>query len=591
MFETYYTAAILLIMSIALAKEYYSPPIILFGSLLLLIVGNVITIDEAFVGFSNKGMLTVGLLFVISAALQSSQVFERTIHQLLGKQNISMRGRYIRLLFPVAILSAFLNNTPIVGTLIPIIKNWSKKNNISSSKFLIPLSYAAILGGMVTLIGTSTNLIVHGLLIEYGMKGLGFFEITKIGLPVAIIMIGFLIIFGYKLLPERKEILEKLGEHTREFVSEMKVLANYENIGKSIEEAGLRHLSGLFLFQISRGKEVINTVSPDEIILENDYLFFTGITETIYELQKNPGLQIVQDPEFDITNIDSNIVSTFEAVVSSNSPLIGHSVRESKFRDRYDGIILAIHRAGERIDKKVGDIIIKPSDTLFILAKKGFYKKWYHSMDFHLVSSSLEIFAKPAWKSNLSIVLLLGMVLVAACNLVPIIVAAGFTALLMILTKIISFDESKKSINWNVLIVIATSFGIAKGLSNSGLASMIANFLITATNIFGDIGIIMGLFFVTSTLTWIITNSAVAAIMFPITHEIAQSTGIDTRALILVLVIAASTCFATPIGYQTNMMVYGPGGYKFRDFLKIGIPMNILVGVIVTFLVYLGLGR
>ncbi len=576
-------------MILVLSREVATPSYVVFGAMIALTLGGVISVEEAFQGFSNEGMLTVAFLYVVSAGLQSSGLFTKTVYRLLGNRNLNRYKRYLRLLFPVAGLSAFLNNTPIVASLIPMIKNWSKKYDLPESKFLIPLSYAAILGGMCTLIGTSTNLVVHGLLQDNNINGmehgLDFFQITPIGLPVAVIVIAILSFLSHYFLPETKEIETRLEESFREFVAEMKVESNYPHIGKTLEEANLRQLKGLFLFQITRNGNKMSPVSPDERIREDDRLFFTGKVETIYDVQKTKGLTVIKDPEFDLKNLDSDDVDTYEAVVSRTSPLVGMTVRESNFRQRYDGVILAIHRAGHRIDKKVGDIVIQDSDTLFILAKKEFSDKWKHSHDFNLISPSIDIYEKPKWKGNVALGLLLTMVVLAASGLLPIILAAALTAMVMVLINIVNFQEAKEAVNWNVLIIIASSFGIAAGLKNSGFADFVANHIINIFDTFGDIGVIAGLFFAISSFTWVITNNAVAAIMFPVTIAIADNVGLGYEPFIITLIISASTCFATPIGYQTNTMVYGTGGYKIKDFIKIGVPINILVGVITIILI------
>jgi len=584
-FEIYYTAAVVILMSIALIKEIAKPALIIFSALILLILGNVITVSEAFVGFSNHGMLTVGILFVVSSALQCSASFGRTATKILGNSsNITLR--YLRLMYPVSFLSAFLNNTPIVATLIPVIKNWAKRHKLMPSKFLIPLSYAAILGGTCTLIGTSTNLVVHGLLMENGLEGFSFFELGKVGLPVAVLGILFFSIVGHRLLPSRKDTIIQLGERTREFVVEMQVGTDFPHIGKSIETANLRHLQGLFLFQIIRKDKVISSVSPEEKILVNDHLFFTGLPETIFELQKIPGLFVIKDSEFDMKNLDSDKTNTYEAVVSNSSTLVGQTVRESKFRDRYNAVILAVHRSGTRVNKKIGDIIIKPNDTLFIVAEKGFDKSWYHSVDFSLVSTSVDIYSKPTWKGNVSLILLIFMVLAAALKITSMLMAAAITAILMVSINIINPTKAKNSIDFDVLLIIASAFGIGKAMTNSGLADLIANGLINSLEGFGIIGIIAGIFFITSFYTELITNNAAAALIFPIALSTAQNLQIAPKPIMITIAIAASACFATPIGYQTNLMIYGPGGYKFKDFLKAGIPMNLLVGILVTCIVY-----
>ena len=586
MFALIYTASILVIMTALLIKEVTKPSVVLFSSLLLLILGDVISISEALNGFSNPGMLTVGMLFIVAAAIQSSSRFEDMVMYVLGKKN-HRKTRYLRLMLPVSALSAFLNNTPVVASLIPMINTWAKRNNLSSSKFLIPLSYAAIFGGICTLIGTSTNLVVHGMMLNHGMEGFSFFEIGKIGLPVAVVGILYFTLWGHRLLPSRKDSITQFEESTRKFVVELKVASNYPHKGKSVEQAELRNLQGLFLFQILRNGETIAPVSPDELIKEGDRLFFTGLPDTIYELQKTPGLNVIEDVEFDPRNIDSDKLKTFEVVVSNVSPVLGKTVKECHFRNRYNGVILGIHRGGSRINKKIGDIQLQANDTLFILANKNFAEKWYHSLDFSLVTSSLHSYSKPEKKGNLALILLVLMVLSAALNVVPILIAAAVTAIMLIMTNIISFSDAKKSVDFYVLIIIASAFGIATALINSGLAGLIAHTMIDVLESFGRVGIVAGLFLITSLYTEIITNNAGAAIMFPIALSVSQNLNMDPLPFMLIITLGASASFATPIGYQTNLLVYNVGGYKFSDFLKTGLIMNVLAGIIGVFMVWL----
>lgn len=580
MFPVIFTAIVIILMIVALSKELFNPAGIVFSALLLLLLAKVISVEEAFSGFSNKGMLTVGFLFVISAALQSSGAFESFILLVLGKKQNTKIVRNLRLMFPIAGLSAFLNNTPIVATLIPIIKSWAKRNNLPSSKYLIPLSYAAILGGTITLIGTSTNLVIHGLLLENGHQGFSFFEFSMIGIPVAIVSILFVSLFGNRLLPSRREIITKLGDETREFVAGLKVTNQYKNLNKSVEEADLRSLHGLFLFQIERDGDIISPVEPTEKILENDHLFFTGLTDTIFHLQKTKGLHLVKDREFNIKDLDSDKTKTYEAVLSNSSALIGQTVKDSGFRSHYNAVILAVHRSGERINRKIGEIVLQPNDTLFILSKTGFAKNWYHSKDFSLVTSSLDTYSKPSKKGNLALLILIGMIFAAITGLLPIITASAIAAILMIILNIISMSDAKKSVKWEILLLIASSFGIAKALSNSGIAAWIGNYMIDSLSFLGPIGILAGVFVLTSLSTLFITNNAVAAIIFPVALSIVQSTGFEMKPIMLILVFGASACFASPIGYQTNLMVYSAGGYKYTDFFKIGFSLNVIVGVV-----------
>jgi len=585
-FDFIYTSVLLVIMTVLLIKEVFEPDLIIFGALLLLVVGRVITISEAFAGFSNQGMLTVAFLFIVASALQRTDILNIIAERML-KQGGSISSKLIRLMFPVSAVSAFFNNTPIVAMMIPVLRQWSRNSRYPSSKFMIPLSYASILGGICTLIGTSTTLVVHGLMIENDIAGFDFFEISRVGVPTALIGLVIIALIGHRLLPDRKTPLVKLGRDTREFVVEMKVDRGYKHIGKNISDAGLRHLKGLYLFQIERGSDILSGVGPDQRILEGDRLFFIGLPSTIIELQKTPGLITVEDPEFDLKNYDSDQLGIFEVVISPNSPLIGKNVRESQFRSHYQAVILGIHRSGERIRSKVGDIVIHSGDTLLILAKRSFADRWYHSRDFYLVSRAESPPSKPRRYSWLSISILAAMIITMATGALPILVTVCIASLLLILTRCISPEDARESVEWKILLIIASAFGISRGMINSGVANYIAVNLISALGTLGPLGLIAGTYFIASFYTEIITNNAAAALVFPIALSISRQAGMDPRPFLITLAIAASASFATPIGYQTNLMVYGPGGYRFKDFLRVGVPMNVIIGLIAVTLIYL----
>ncbi len=584
-FEFIYTIVIIILMALFLIRETFESAVVVFSAMIFLLLGGVISVNEAFHGFANHGMLTVAFLFIVAAALQQTGILTE-IGDALLKHDGSMSLRLLKFMTPVAAVSAFFNNTPIVAMLIPVVRQWAQKNDFSVSKFMIPLSYASILGGMCTLIGTSTTLVVHGLMIENNMEGFGFFEISQIGAPVAAIGLLALGLAGHRLLPNRKTPMVHLGEHTREFVVEMKVEENYKHIGQTIEQAGLRHLKGLYLFQIERNHNLLPSVGPDEIIQLGDRLFFTGLPDTIIELQKTPGLSILKDIAFNMKDYDSDELGVFEVVVSANSPLIGWNVRDSQFRTKYNAVILAIHRSGERIRKKIGDIVLRGGDTLLILAKKDFAKRWYHSNDFYLVSKAPSPPSKPRWYRWLALIVILFMIVAMATGLLPILAAVCFASILLVISRCISPEDARNSIDLNVLLIIASAFGISRALQNSGVAEFMANGILDTLGSYGPLGLLIGAYLVTSIYTMIITNNAAAALAFPVALSITQQASLDPHPFFIALAIAASASFATPISYQTNMMVYGPGGYKFKDFLKIGLPMNLFVGLAAITLIY-----
>ncbi len=586
-YKLYFSLIVLIALIVVLVKEIVRTDVAIFSALIVLLAGKIITVKEAFSGFSNEGVITIGLLFVIAGGLKSAGIIEKVSRLIMGSNISGIRRKLLRLTLPVVFTSSFMNNTPIVALLLPGIKNWASKNNLSPSKFLIPLSYAAIFGGMLTLIGSSTNLIVHGLLIQNGFKGLSFFEITPLGLIVAFIGILYVVILAPKILPERIKNNSLKTTEIREFVIELKVTSDFANIGKTIEEAGLRHLKGLFLFQIERNGEVITAVSSKERIKLGDRLFFTGMPETIVELQKMPGLQLVKESDFDLKNYDSDKVKVFEAVISHTSPLIGKNVRESQFRTIYGGVILAIHRNGERIDKKIGDIVLKPGDTLLVLAEEQFYPKWYNSKDFYLVANSFVVDSKPVKYTIIALITLMAMIVTVVLNLIELPIAAGLASIILVLTKVVSPKKAQEFVDFKVLIVIASAFGIAQAISNSGIAELFAKWLIDFKYLFGTVGLLAGIYYLTSMLNTIITSNATAAFIFPFAITVALDAGLPVHPVALLLIIASAASFASPLSYQTNLMVYGAGGYRFRDYIKFGLPLQILIGLIVIPVVFL----
>lgn len=584
-FEFWYTLALLAVMSFLLIMEWFETEIVIYAVLLFLILGNVITVQEAFAGLSNEGMLTIALLFIVAGALHHTGMITQLNQFIFGNHTHSITSKLLRVMFPTCAISAFMNNTPLVSMLIPAVRSWTEKHDLAPSKFFIPISYAAILGGMCTLIGTSTNLIVHGMMLDYGMRGIGLFEISKAGAPLALTGILLIAFLGRRLLPDRKEPLIELGENTREFVIELKVTEAFQKVGHTVEEAGLRHLKGLFLFQIERGGKVITPASPDEKILVGDRLFFTGLPKTILELQKTPGLQLIKESSFDLKQYSSAEIKTYEAVVAPGSPLVGKNVRENNFRAHYEAVIIAIHRNGERIRRKIGDVVLRPGDTLLLLAGKNFRQKWYHSNNFCLVSTTEEVPSRPQWQGYFAAAMFLLMLGLTLFNILPLLTAAALATIALVVMRAITPSEARQMIDFRVLLIIAGSFGIAAGLKNSGVADYVAGLVVTAGGQFGLFGVLGGVFFVTSFYNTLISSNATAAILFPVAVTAAAQVGADPRPFAIAVAIAAAGSFATPISYQTNLMVYGPGGYRFTDFLKIGVPLQLIIGVLAVFLI------
>ena len=577
--EAIITLLSVLVMILLLVFEVMAVDFIVFTTLGFLLLTGILTPQEAFIGFSNKGMLTVGFLFIIAYSAQASGILEVLADRIMGRQR-GLRRPMLRMMVPVIGISGFLNNTPIVAMFTPAVRDWAIRHNISPSKFLIPLSYASIFGGICTLIGTSTNLVVNGLLQQELHRSLSMFELAIVGVPAAIVGTLYIFSVGYKILPDNKDLTESLTDSGREYLVEMRIPQDSPIAGRNVEQAGLRNLQGLFLAEIIRGDERLTPVKPTDRIHPGDHLVFTGLVDSIIQLQKMPGLVPQHDTSFinDIRNSGEGRI--IEAVVSRSSPMLGQTIRTMNFRSRYDAAILAVHRNGERIDSKIGDIVLKPGDTLLLLAGDDFIKTWNRSREFYMTSKVTDIPVVNRKKTIITLSTLTGMIFLAASGIMDILNAVILAAIVLVLSRCITPTEARKSIEWNILIVIGCAFGISKALDKTGVADYVAGSLVGMMKGVGPVGVLASVYLTTSILTEVITNNAAAALAFPIAIASAQQINADPMPFVIAVAIAASASFATPIGYQTNLIIYGPGGYKYRDFLKIGLPLNLIFMVI-----------
>lgn len=568
----------------ALVRGTAPPDILFVGATLVLTLLGVITPVDAFAGFSNPGMLTVAFLFVVAAGLRETGVLDALGRQVLGSTKTE-RGLISRLAAIVLPMSAFLNNTPVVAMFVPVLVSWSRKHRISPSKVLMPLSFLTILGGTCTLIGTSTNLVVNGMIVSSGMPSMGLFEIASVGVPYAIIGTIYLLTIGQKLLPDRKEMLEQLGESRREFLVEMLVQPNCRLIGQTIEQAGLRHLPGLFLIEIDRGGETIGPVDPFDVVKEGDRLTFTGVVSSIVELERIVGLVPASDPSYEVAPSAQRRRRLSEAVISSNSPLIGKTIRDADFRAAYGAAVVAVHRGGARVEKKIGDIRLRPGDTLLLQTQPHFRRAHRNDPAFYLVSDVKEWRPLRRDRAIPAFVAFVALLAMMTTGVIPVHVAAGLAAVAMVAMGCLSSGDANASIEWQVLVTIAASFGLGTALDKSGAAASIAETMVSSIEGWGPIAALACIYLIGSLMTEIITNNAAAVLLFPICVETAKLYDVSPRPFLVALMLAASASFMTPIGYQTNMMIYGPGGYRFSDFLRVGAPLNFLLWGVAVLLI------
>ncbi|WP_036485947.1 SLC13 family permease [Myxosarcina sp. GI1] len=563
------------------------PEIVFLGGTAVLFTTGILEEEAALEGFSNSGMITVAVLYLVVTGLQQTGGLTWISQTILGLPK-GQNKALLRLMAPVIGMSAFLNNTPVVAMFIPVVSDWSRKLKISPSKLMIPLSYAAIFGGICTLIGTSTNLVVNGLIISAGGASLKLFDIAWVGLPCALAGASFLFLTHRWLLPNRQPALDLNDDSSSvQYTTEMMVAPDSPMIGKTIEGAGLRHLPELYLIEIVRDRFIIPAVSPQEVLRANDQLVFVGAINSIVDLHRLKGLQPGTDEVFKLKTPRSQR-SLIKAVVSNSCPLVGKTIREGKFRTRYNAVVVAAARNGERLQGKLGDIRLLAGDTLLLEANPAFISRQRVSQDFYLIDGIPDSEPLRHEKAPLAIAILVIMVVLAATGWMSMLKAAVLAAVIMLVTKCCSPVKAMQNIEWSVLLVIAAALSIGTALESTGAAGAIASTLIgfSGDNPWLALAIIYG---ITSFFTEIITNNAAAALVFPIALAVSKNLGVEFMPFAIAIMIGASASFATPIGYQTNLMVYGPGGYKFTDFMRVGIPLNILfwiVTVSITPLIY-----
>lgn len=558
----------------------------------------VITPAEAFAGFSNTAVISIAALIALASGLRRCGVLDWLGQLLLGSAKTS-RSALVRLTLALIPSSAFLLNTAVVAMMAPMLVDWCRRNRVSASHVMMPLSYLTILGGVCTLVGTSTTLVCNAKL--QGMSSgdplqtaadimpLGMFEIGMAGLPCAVVGALYVLFIGHRLLPRRTDVVEDFGGQTREYLVEMIVEGHCTFVGKTVEDAGLRNLPGLFLGEIDRGDEILSPVARHDRIFSGDRLVFFGVVSTIIDLEKVQGLVPATDTEEHVSIRQQRARQLTEVVLSPACPLLGKPVRDANFRRHYGAAILAVHRNGERLQRKIGDIELQAGDTLLLQARGDFVQRWGQSRDFYLVSAISGY--QPVQASRLPLALTIFAVLLlwlVLSSLLPFPTGSAFVnpaalalsaVLLFVLTGCMSMSDVRSSVDLRLLLAIAGALGLATALEQSNAAAMVAHGVISSV---GDNPYVLlaCCWLLTAVLTEMLTNNAVAALMLPIAINLAHINDLSARPFIITVALAASLSFVTPVGYQTNLMVMGPGGYRPLDFARVGLPLSFCVATV-----------
>jgi di/tricarboxylate transporter len=483
-------------------------------------------------------------------------------------------------MLPVATLSAFLNNTPVVAMFIPLVNDWCRKHGLAPGKLFIPLSYAAALGGACTLIGTSTNLVVQGLLIDSGFEPFSMFTLTPVGVSVAVVGIVFILATSRWLLPKRQGT-EHLLADAREYTVEMIIEPGGPVDGVSIETAGLRQLPRCFLMEVVRGADFFPAPPPDYTLRGGDRLVFVGVVDSVVDLQRIRGLRPATDQVFRLEEPRKDRMLV-EAVVSPTAPLVGHSIKEIGFRNLYRAVVLAVHRDGHRVAGKLGDIVLKAGDVLLLETHPRFLVTHRHSRYLFIssVPNSQPVRHERAFvalAAVLAVVVLSGFEGVFHVSLLT---AGLMAAGLMLATGCCSLEQARRSIDLDLVLSIGAAILLGRGLDQSGAASFMGEGLLRVFRDLGPLGVLAGVYLATVICTELVTNNAAAVIVFPIAKAAAVGMGASFMPFAVTIAIAASAGFALPMGYQTHLMVYGPGGYRASDFLRVGLVLDAIAFVV-----------
>ena len=569
------TGLVLLGVVYCLIRTRVAPENVLLFGLSMLIVCGVLSVEQAFSGFANEGVVTVAILYVVANSLLSSGAISQLARKILGNPSSTISAQ-LRLMVPVAFLSAFLNNTPMVAMSIPIVSEWCRRYQLSVSKLMMPLSYGAIVGGLCTLIGTSTNLVVNEMLFRSSGQRLAIFDLAWVGLPCTVAVIGATVFLSRWFLRDMSGRFSQFAD-VRQYIVEMQVPERSPLIDKSIEDAGLRALPGLFLAEVIREGKVISVIDPRWSLCAGDQLVFAGDVDSVVELKKIHGLSSAEHEVFKLSGNGSRTL--VEVVVSKYHPLLGKTIKEGNFRENYGAVIIAISRNGEQLRGRIGDKRLSAGDTLLLETTPDFVEHQKYSRNF-LVVSPLADFQPPdsriRWLTLLSMVLMLGLV---GSGLMSMFHAAFITVAILIVTRCTNFQDARRSVDDGVVVVIASSLGLGVAVEQSGLADIITSSVLSPV-INSPILALAIIFLMTAVFSAIISNVAAAVLIFPIAEATAQLQNVALEPYAVAIMVAASTCFATPMGYQTNLMVAGPGGYRFTDFVKMGLPLTLIVWLI-----------
>lgn len=563
-------------------------PIDLIAIILIavLLLTGIITPEEGISGFSNTATVTVAALFVLSAALFNSGAFNFVGGFLTAAFSKNHFLGLFLMIIIAASLSAFLNVTTTVAMLLPVLINVAKKTGISTSKILMPLSFGALLGGVGTLIGTSTNILVSSMIQQRGEIPFQMFEMTPLALIILTAGILYLVFIGSKFLPDRKNYSELTEEfEMNDYITEVVLLPESKSVGQMIKNSPLIKDLDLDIIEIQRRGNNQFVPNAETVLEADDILKIRCDINKLKEIQEKEGIELKSQVKL-INNDEFKLrkAKLVEAVVTHNSRLRGRTIKDINFRETYGATCLAIRHRGQLMHTKLGHISLLPGDVLLVEVKEDWLPRFRQNLDF-VIASEVNLLKVKKDKMIISILIITAVIVSASLGIFPIVKAAVIGSVLAVLTGCISLEEAYKAINWKVIFLFAGVLILSLALEKTGCAEIISSFIITAAGGIGNKGLVSVFFLLTLFFTNFMSNNAIAALLVPVALITAESLGISARPFIMAVIFAATLSFMTPVSYQTNTMVSGPGNYKFSDYLKVGGPLNLIIWILASLLI------
>ncbi|MBP0027653.1 SLC13 family permease [Roseofilum sp. Guam] len=582
------TLTVVVLGLISFITEWLPADITALSIAIALMLLGLVTPEEGISGFSNPATITVMAMFILSAGITKTGVIQVVRNRIIRwagnhpSQQVFVMGSI------VGPISGFINNTAIVAIFLPIIEEWSKRQKISPSKLLIPLSYSTILGGLLTLIGTSTNILASGVSAQLGYGEFSVFQFTKLGVLVFIIGLTYLALVAPKLLPDHQTHLVGEDYNLKDYVSEVVISPRSSLIGKTLQRTKIQRKFDLDVLEIIRDKQRFSQPLGDKVLNAGDILVIRSSRDELLKIRESRGLEILADVKFQEQPIEKVIASgeekIAEVLILSNSRLIGTTLKELRFRQRYNATVLAIRRGAEFVQGRLGKIRLKFGDLLLIQGPRQSFLGLQTTREL-LVLEEKPVDISRRQKAKTALGITTGVILLAAFNILPILVSSLTGVVLMIMTGCLKPGEIYGSVRWDVIFLLAGLIPLGIAMNKSGATQWLAQNLIHLGGNFSGYWILFFFFIITSLLTEILSNNASVILMLPIAVEVAKTLDLNPYAFMYAVVFAASNSFMTPIGYQTNAMVYSPGGYKFFDFTKVGAPLSILMMFTVPLLI------